>query len=1103
MTAKMKAIRVLLIEDNPNDVLQFRLYLKESGEIKVRFSQAESLAKAKEILKNEVIDVIITDLNLPDSQGLDILKSLRSVASHIPIVVLTERGDQDLGMEAVKLGAHDLLVKGKVPGQALVRVLRYAIERHNVFKKLQKSEARFKYLIEKNPDGVIIVDGEEGEILYANPAAKDLFGSPLEKLKGTNVGIPVVKDKTSVVEILSLRGKQSVVEMFPAEIEWEEKKACLISFHDITERYNLAEKLKENERRYRSLVENVPIGLFSTTPEGRFLDANPALAAILGVSDVTTLLQKNAQEFYLSPQDREEWRKILDAKGELKNYEIPGRRVDGKVVWIRKHTQAIKDDQGRIIRYEGAIREITEERRIRQELETELQIKNAFADISASFLAPETDVNLIAQLVLRHAKDLTHSPHGYVGQVEPETGDLIGLALTNMMEKDGQGKEEAGPVRFPKQADGYPGLWGHSLNTKKAHFTNDPSRHQAFKNPPGHIPIRRFMAVPALVGDKIVGQVAVANAEEDYTKRDLEVLERLAEFLAIALDKKSAEKKIGAQLASLRALYEGARLLSQSLDPERIAQESVELAVEKFGVKLAWLGLARPDGQMEVVSFYPREISYPQEIKVRWDDTEKGQGPTGRAFRQKKPVVAETLEIESSFKPWRKKALSSGFRSSAAFPLISRREALGTLNVYSDSSRFFTQEGLASLQAFAHLASASLENARLFQEASQRLRQLQALRNVDLAITSSLDPNLTLKILLDEVITNLEIWAASVFLLNPTTLALEFAAGHGFRTKQVEKLRFVMGRGLVGQAVWDRKSIWISSLEELDQAEPELKKLIQEEGFKIFSVHTLVSKNRVLGILTTFHQKEFKPTDEFQRFINALTGQAAIAIENAQLFQDLEKSNMELRLAYDATIEGWSRAMDIRDKETEGHTQRVTEMTVDIAREMGMSEEELVYVRWGALLHDMGKLGVPDNILLKPGKLTPEEWKVMKQHPKLAYEMFFHIKYLRPALSIPYCHHEKWDGTGYPRGIKGEQIPLEARIFAVVDVYDALTSDRPYRKAWSKRKALSYLKEQAGKSFDPKVVEVFMSKYGRKRGELPKEKDEEKKGLPPSRKRLI
>jgi HD-GYP domain-containing protein (c-di-GMP phosphodiesterase class II) len=239
-----------------------------------------------------------------------------------------------------------------------------------------------------------------------------------------------------------------------------------------------------------------------------------------------------------------------------------------------------------------------------------------------------------------------------------------------------------------------------------------------------------------------------------------------------------------------------------------------------------------------------------------------------------------------------------------------------------------------------------------------------------------------------------------------------------------------------------------------------------------------MAKGQIKGVLEIFHRSLLQPNQEWLDFLETLGGQTAIAVDNAELFENLQRSNLDLTFAYDKTIEGWSRAMDLRDHETEGHTLRVADLTVRLAREMNISKQQIVHLRRGALLHDMGKLAIPDAILHKPGKLTPEEWEIMRQHPRYAYEMLSSIDYLQPALDIPYCHHEKWDGTGYPRGLKGEQIPLAARIFAVVDVWDALRSDRPYRKAWSEEKTLAYIREQSGTHFDPQVVGAFMKVIG-------------------------
>jgi putative nucleotidyltransferase with HDIG domain len=249
------------------------------------------------------------------------------------------------------------------------------------------------------------------------------------------------------------------------------------------------------------------------------------------------------------------------------------------------------------------------------------------------------------------------------------------------------------------------------------------------------------------------------------------------------------------------------------------------------------------------------------------------------------------------------------------------------------------------------------------------------------------------------------------------------------------------------------------------------------EGFTAYLGMPLIAKGMLRGVLEVFQRdpQTAPPWDDgWMAYFETMAGQAAIAIESAQLFEHLQRSNEELARANDATIEGWSRALELRDGETEGHTQRVAELAVRLARRMGQSDERLTHLRRGAILHDIGKMGISDVIFRKSGPLTPEEWEVMRKHPVYAYEWLSPVTYLRQALDIPYCHHEKWDGTGYPRGLAGENIPLAARIFAIVDVWDALLSDRPYRQAWSQAEVVAHIRQESGKHFDPQVVTAFL-----------------------------
>lgn len=359
----------------------------------------------------------------------------------------------------------------------------------------------------------------------------------------------------------------------------------------------------------------------------------------------------------------------------------------------------------------------------------------------------------------------------------------------------------------------------------------------------------------------------------------------------------------------------------------------------------------------------------------------------------------------------------------------------------------------------------------------QQISRLQALRRIDQAITSSFDQRFTLETILSEVISQLQVDAADIMILEENTQVLRYAAGKGFRTGLIESACVPMGESHVGRSAKEKRLIQILDLSE-KPGDLALRELSTKEGFVSLICIPLIVKGSVKGILEVFHRSPLLPYGDWLDFLNALAGQTAIAIENSSLIKILQDSNRELFEAYDATIEGWSRAMDLRDHDTEDHTRRVTALCLELARAMKVDESRLVHIRRGALLHDIGKLGVPDHILSKQEELTDEEREIMQRHPELAYSLLAPIHYLKPALPIPYFHHEKWNGTGYPLGLKGEQIPFEARIFAVVDVWDALTTSRPYRPAWSRESAFHYINEQAGKQFDPDVVKAFLKLMG-------------------------
>lgn len=413
-------------------------------------------------------------------------------------------------------------------------------------------------------------------------------------------------------------------------------------------------------------------------------------------------------------------------------------------------------------------------------------------------------------------------------------------------------------------------------------------------------------------------------------------------------------------------------------------------------------------------------------------------------------------------------------RSVLAAPLIAENQNIGA--IWLGRKMVWSQEEADILAATADLVANGLQRLRSADVSQRQVRHLSALHKIDQAIAANLEMSHVLNVLLAQVTTVLGLDAAGVSLFSEKTQTLEMVARQGFHTGFLRAVRLRLGEGGAGKAALERRIIHISDLYQAAGAARQTDMLLLE-GFVTYYAVPLIAKGEVKGVLELFHRSQFDPDSDWLDFLETLAGQAAIVIDHAELFEELEQSNVDLGLAYENTLRGWARALELRHQETKGHSERVTNLTVEMARLLGFGGEELDHIRRGAILHDVGKMGIPDSILLKPGPLTRAEWEIMRLHPVYAYEMLSSIKFLRPALEIPHAHHERWDGSGYPHGLIGEEIPMPARIFAVADVYDALTHERPYHGAWAKDKAVSYLKEQKSRHFYAPVVELFIDHF--------------------------
>ena len=579
------------------------------------------------------------------------------------------------------------------------------------------------------------------------------------------------------------------------------------------------------------------------------------------------------------------------------------------------------------------------------------------------------------------------------------------------------------------------------------------------------------LAVPIKLHDEIIGVINAESEELDsFSSEDEELLITFAATLSIAIEKIKLFESTQQQAKELSSLYEIAIATSSILESEKLIATVFEKIKNLFPLDtFVIVKCLKQNNEFVIISAIENDQRIPE-----WEGAQflvDEGGLTGWVIQNKKPLLIK--DLEETYPPVKRIQGERPARSWLGVPLIIREKTIGAMSVQSFKPNSFDENHLHLMESMGSQIAISMENARLLEQTQSQLERLSALHDIDLVINSSLDLRVTLNILLDQVVEKLKVDAAAVLLLNPQTQLLQYAAGRGFRTRTIESYQLSLGEGISGQATMERHLVQALNLFEADENMAYLP-LLQEENFLSFYSVPLIAKGQVKGVLDIFNRSLITPDQDWIYFLETLAGQAAIAIDNTTLLEDLQRSNIELTLAYDTTLEGWTRALDLRDQETEGHTQRVVEMTIRMAQLLGVADKDLIHIRRGALLHDIGKMGIPDSILLKPGPLNEEEWVFMRKHPVFAYNLLNPIAHLKPAIEIPYCHHEWWDGSGYPRGLKREEIPLSARIFSVVDVWDALTSDRPYRKAWSAKKTLEYIENQKGKQFDPQVVDLFL-----------------------------
>lgn len=802
---------------------------------------------------------------------------------------------------------------------------------------------------------------------------------------------------------------------------------------------------------------DIPIGLYRSTPDGRILEANQALVKILGYPDLETFLAIDAGDLYVDPADRRRWMTHMERDGLVRDFQMQLRRYDGTVIWVQDNARAVyaqdttpfnhdhvlgrghgltdrekphqsKFDHDRVLYYEGSIEDITARKRVEDEL---TKLSSAVDNTMDSVFITDAD--------------------GVIEYVNPAFETLTGYTYDEVIGKRPHILQSSEHDRRFSEA-----LWDTIRFSGKGFSASFMNRKKS-----GELYYQEETITPVTDGDgKVTHIVSIGRdiTERVQRERELEAVTTVATAMRTAATREAMLPIILDQTIALLDADGAAIALATPQVNDRQHQEAPDEVIVELGHGACsdWTG---------------------QRLKPEC-------GIIGQAIASGEPCLINDVRLAAHVM---EPSIPDEIQAVACIPLIAREHAIGALWVGSATK--ITAEQLQLLTAIGDMAANAIHRATLHEETDRRLQHLKALHTIDTAINASPDLDATLDVLLDQATANLKVDAGAVLLFDTETQTLKYAASTGFHEGSIETTRLHVGEGQAGRAVQEQRIVPTPDVSAIARRDARAR-VLQRKGIQAHVAAPLITNGEVKGILELFHRGPLTPTPEWLEFLEMLAGQAAIAVHNAELFQKLQRSNVELAQAYDATIEGWAHTLELRDIETEGHSRRVTEMTLQLARQVGIASSAgapergvasgagtLEHIRRGALLHDIGKMGIPDSILFKPGPLDDREWRVMRKHPVYACQLLSSIDFLEPALPIPDCHHEKWDGSGYPHGLRGEEIPLPARIFAVVDVFDALTSDRPYREAWPAERALEYIEAEAGSHFDPDIAGVFLDMW--------------------------
>ena len=991
-----------------------------------------------------------------------------------------------------------------------------AIFRKQVDSELRENESRFRSMFENSTIG-IYRSTPDGRLLMVNPALLRLSGyetqDELENIDLGQYGYVNPEDRKKFQALLErdgvVRGLESVWRKKDGSAMHVRESAWVIHndadgeiyyegvVEDITERKEAELALQEKVVALETLAE-IDIEILLTKDAGTLLNMvclravgllkaskaciasiegnSGVLLALHGFEDIDSVKDEFSQTLHLKYFNRrpsflfrnlkeKNYKKFMPQTRKHENIRSAvaesfkaGSNFQAILIVLDEKPRNWNEDDQKLLKFlSGQVAISLEKTRLLNDAEQRAQNFQTLYSLVGE-ITSRREIEVVLNMIIKSVIQLFNTHCGFI-YLFNETENNLKLTIIRGIDMElgftlKMGEGLAGRVaknKKPKRLDNYREWRYRARSLDEFHFS-------------------AIISVPMVYSDQLIGVLAVSEVgtpSRTFSSEEMRLLSLFAGQAASAVFNARLFSQIQQRNEELDRLYRSLGLLIAGITTDRLSlcQQIAEIVVSEFEHSNCCIWLLNENAlYLERCGFAGL---YADEIEFK-PISRDGDSLIPTAIREGGVInISDVRESEEYYPGW------DGAISELVVPLIVEQEVIGVIDLQNAEPFAFDEDDERLMSLFALRAALMLDHVRLIEQTEERIRRLRTLHVIETSVTSTLDLRSTLNTLVEQIQVRLNVDAVSILLLNQNLQMLEYEAGHGFLKSRSDQVRIRIGDDVSGRAALDQEIVYIPDLSRPGPV-MQLSERISSENFVSAFAIPLIAKGQLFGVLEMFYRRLIQNDLEWGEYLETLGRQVAMAIDSISMFDQLQKTLMVQQAALDSTIESWALVLEKRGLEPEGHAQRMTVTTLELAQQMGIKDSNLADIYRGVLLHDIGKLLIPEAILLKPSALTEDEWELIHQHPTYALDLLSKIDSLKSALQIPYCHHEYWDASGYPRGLAGEQIPIEARIFQVVETWDLMSVDLPYRKASADEDVIAYIRSEAGFKFDPLVVERFL-----------------------------